>query len=635
MRSLHAVLISMLLVSCGPQLATLAPDAGSGGGGGGGGGGGVVSVGGGVGGGGGLGGGGDGIGGGFGGGGGGGFSDVGGGSCVGGGEEVGGGSGTGGSNAGGGGVVSPAHAPPPISGGTMVAMSNGIIAIGDSDRDQLYFVTGGTTVAVATLQTGDEPGRVVEGPSGSVFVALRATHEVAQIDSTSLQVTRFTACSAPRGLWWRADTNQLLVACSDGELATLDFSQAGAPALTLQRVADDLRDVVMQSGQVLVSTFRAARVYAVAADGTVSPWSQPSPTSSSQSSASPQVAWRVQPTAQGLAMIHQMEQTSLVPDPTICSSSYGSTGQGSITLSPALTLISGAQPELAPTTYAFFEAALPVDLAVSSDQRFAVAYAGASMVVVTEPQSPGLMQTLFVAGQPVSVAFQGSNLLVYSREPATLAIYDGSLNPFSALTLSAVSADSTGHDLFHHQTCASCHPEATDDGHVWSFTAGARRTPTLRGGLKGSEPFHWSGDELDFGMLMSDVFVSRMGGASEDSGHVQAVLDWLDVQPARPAPSDLDASAVTRGQASFLMLGCSSCHAGTLGTDNQSVDVGTGGTFQVPRLAELAYSAPFFHDGSIEELADRFTAAGGSSHTGTSGLTADQISDLVAYLRSR
>jgi len=133
----------------------------------------------------------------------------------------------------------------------MVVLASGVVAIGDSDRDQVYFVASDYSSAkTAALQLGDEPGRVVEGPPDTVFVALRATHEVAQIDSKSLQVTRFTACAAPRGLAWKADVSQLLVACSDGELATLDFSQAGAPVLRLQRIADDLRDVVLLNGQV-------------------------------------------------------------------------------------------------------------------------------------------------------------------------------------------------------------------------------------------------------------------------------------------------------------------------------------------------------------------------------------------------
>jgi len=393
-----------------------------------------------------------------------------------------------------------------------------------------------------------------------------------------------------------------------------------------------------------VTTFRDAMVYAVPTDGgTPVAWSQPSLFDGGTETFRPQVAWRTIVTSQGLAMVHQYEQLDLVPDPTPCMSTYGSNGLALGTVFPALTMLTGQLPQPPSFSAALSRDALPVDISFSDDGWVAIAYAAGGGVQLSETSNPGLTEYWFGGGQPVALAFNGNQLLVFSREPAQFTVDE--FTPATAttvvtLSLSSQTADSTGHDLFHQQThngiaCASCHPEATDDGHVWHFVPGLRRTPTLRGGLTGTEPFHWAGDEHDFGSLMSDVFVNRMGGTAQDSPHTQAVLAWLDAQPERPAPTDLDIAAVTRGQASFIALGCSSCHAGTLGTDNLTVDIGTGGTFQVPRLAELAYSAPFFHDGSITALADRFTAAGGSGHSATSGLTADQISDLVAYLKSR
>jgi len=63
-------------------------------------------------------------------------------------------------------------------------------------------------------------------------------------------------------------------------------------------------------------------------------------------------------------------------------------------------------------------------------------------------------------------------------------------------------------------TCASCHPEGNDDGHTWNFSdVGPRRTPMLRGGLPGTEPFHWSGDLRDFGHLVDAVLTRRLPGA--------------------------------------------------------------------------------------------------------------------------
>jgi mono/diheme cytochrome c family protein len=83
-------------------------------------------------------------------------------------------------------------------------------------------------------------------------------------------------------------------------------------------------------------------------------------------------------------------------------------------------------------------------------------------------------------------------------------------------------------------------------------------------------------------------------------------------------------------------LGCASCHSGALGTNNANATPGTGQTLQVPRLVELAYRAPYFHDGRVPTLAARFTpVGGGDAHGHVSGLSTRQVDDLVAYLRSR
>jgi mono/diheme cytochrome c family protein len=123
----------------------------------------------------------------------------------------------------------------------------------------------------------------------------------------------------------------------------------------------------------------------------------------------------------------------------------------------------------------------------------------------------------------------------------------------------------------------------------------------------------------------------------QDEKHTGALLKWVDAQPALPAPSQLDAVAVQRGEALFTgAAGCASCHSGPQGTNNANATVGTGESLQVPRLVELAYRAPFFHDGRVPTLAARFTdLGGGEQHGHTSQLSAQEVADLVSYLKSR
>jgi hypothetical protein len=547
-------------------------------------------------------------------------------------------------------VVESGRSPPAISGGTMATMTDGSLVIADSDRDQVYLLSPTMTLSTVPLSQGDEPGRVVEGPSGTAFVALRGASSVVQIDLTAHSVTqRLNACAAPRGLAFDSVASMLYVACSSGELAQLDFSTGVPPKPSLSHPVDDLRDVLLVGGQVLVTTFRDPTVYSIGSDGSLAFYNRPKaavdPAGIRQFA--PQVAWRTITTSPGLVMAFQQEETTQLPFSQPCvSSGYGTGGTfddggtaGTVNSDLALLRTTSNDSYSNPN----LRGVLPVDVAATGDAtRIAVAYAGSQSVGLVMPG--GLSFSLPIPGEPVSVALRGSQLLVYMREPATLIVYvlSDTMGPTSStsIPLSAQTVASTGHDLFHLTTanqiaCASCHPEAGEDGHVWQLQEGTRRTPSLRGGLSGTEPFHWSGEEQDMSTLMDDIFTTRMGGLAEPADHVGALKGWLDAQPKRPAPGDLDPAAVARGETEFNSLGCASCHAGALGTNNSTVDVGTGATFQVPRLVELAYRAPFLHDGTVPTLPDRFTSLGGTAHVGSSGLNAQQISDLVAYLKTR
>jgi hypothetical protein len=56
----------------------------------------------------------------------------------------------------------------------------------------------------------------------------------------------------------------------------------------------------------------------------------------------------------------------------------------------------------------------------------------------------------------------------------------------------------------------------------------------------------------------------------------------------------------------------------------------------VPQLHNLAFRAPFMHNGCAKTLADRFSGAcgGDDRHGLTSKLSQAQIADLIAYLES-
>jgi cytochrome c peroxidase/PKD repeat protein len=232
--------------------------------------------------------------------------------------------------------------------------------------------------------------------------------------------------------------------------------------------------------------------------------------------------------------------------------------------------------------------------------------------------------------------------------------------------------------------CAHCHLEGMGDQRTWDFTdrgEGLRNTIDLRGRAgTGHGPLHWSAnyDEVqDFehdirgpfagtGLMRDEDFES--GTRSEPLGDPKATvsrdldalaayvtsLDTYLPSPHREDDGSLPAAAI-RGREIFIRpsLGCTTCHAGAALTDSELIgpttprlhDVGTlsagsGGRLgapltglDTPTLHGLWQSAPYLHDGRAETIEDVLTADNSADlHGVTSGLTASEVDDLVAYL---
>jgi cytochrome c peroxidase len=254
---------------------------------------------------------------------------------------------------------------------------------------------------------------------------------------------------------------------------------------------------------------------------------------------------------------------------------------------------------------------------------------------------------LNVPGQPIALALRPDTLVVQSREPASLVFFPRTgpgRAPEQAPTVVVLSNDSredTGHAIFHSNSgagiaCASCHGEGGDDGHLWQFdSVGDRRTPSLLGTLAGTAPYHWAGEEKDISQLALDVLTGNMSGPTLDAGQTAALQSWLFALPGPTAATGIDASSAERGRALFNgTAGCASCHSGPMLTNSATVDVGTGGAFQVPSLVGVAARTPLFHDGCAATLADRFGECATATHGQTSQLSAGDIADLVSYLET-
>jgi cytochrome c553 len=551
-------------------------------------------------------------------------------------------------------TVTAAVPPPPISGGTMLVTHDGhTVVLADPDRDLVYVVDAAAHLLLRTitLQAGDEPGRIAEDGAGLVHVALRGAKTLATLDPAAGTVlARRAVCPAPRGVAWDETTDTVVVACATGELVTLP-SASGAPTRTVT-VERDLRDVIIQKGIISVSTFRSAEVLTLASDGSVASRyvGNSGDTASPKGDLGPpnigsvsRVAWRTFASAEGnTVMLHQLHSmSSLSTQP----GGYGSAGVPTAVVSD-LTVVT---PDgLVVSDDLLLDASLPVDVAISPDGRFAlVAAAGNAFTPLRQSAlyypigNGGNSETMPpLPGAAIAVAFDAAGeALVQTREPAALWLITPGASEGLSIPLSSISRDDTGHDIFHTQAgamiaCASCHPEGGDDGHVWTLDNESRRTPSLRGTIAGTAPYHWPGDEADLPTLVNAVYTGRMSGAQLANDMITALDRWVQSIPAPPSPSWVDAPSALRGQALFegAAAGCSSCHSGPKLTNNATLDVGTGGNFQVPPLVGVGWRTPLLHGGCAATLEARFTTCATPQHGSTSGLSPQNVSDLVAYL---
>jgi len=228
-------------------------------------------------------------------------------------------------------------------------------------------------------------------------------------------------------------------------------------------------------------------------------------------------------------------------------------------------------------------------------------------------------------------------------------------------------------------SCASCHQDGGHDGRVMDFTdrgEGLRNTIPLNGRRgTGQGRVHWTANFNEIQDFEHDIR-NNFGGTGfltdaqfntgtrntplgDPKAGLNADLDALaayvssltsvGASPFRNADGTLTAEAVA-GQQIFNGSGqCTSCHSGSDFTDSASGvlhDVGTlkassgkrlGATLtglDTPTLKGLWDTAPYLHDGSAATLLDVLTTANPAGrHGSTSGLTAAQLQQLVAYLQ--
>jgi hypothetical protein len=524
---------------------------------------------------------------------------------------------------------------PPLWGSSVLPLSDTKLVVADTEGDALHLVTYDNTRVAWTsheldLPSGSRPTRLAETGDGHVVVLLRGTGEVALVDARYGAVRwRRTVCAQPRGVAWSSAEKAALVTCASGELLTVTHTSTRSLDL-----GEDLRDVLVVNGKRWVTTFRSAQLLELDDSGAVVTRLSPPSLSAPAGTFAPHVAWRTVTDGKLIIMSHQLhlldDVNALAPVPT--APYYGDGLCLSSAVTSALTVFDPAARTVLGSTPR--PGALPIDVAIAGSQVAVVSAAnGTAETYDTSSLTGGYCLTggwpQTSVPNPVGVGIVNGALAVVDRSG-----WFGIAAPteMDGRGLRRVVAIDTARKVFHTQApsgvaCASCHAEGYDDGHTWQFGLKHVRTQSLEGGLLKTAPYHWEGELDSISALLSETLVHRMGGNPVPGTVASALGDWLNTIPARQgAPTD------ALGAQYFMSDGCSSCHSGTTLTNNATVDVGTGGAYQVPSLRAVSWRGPWLHDGCAKTLKDRFsTDCHGDTHA---PVPADHVDALVAFLKS-
>ena len=213
-----------------------------------------------------------------------------------------------------------------------------------------------------------------------------------------------------------------------------------------------------------------------------------------------------------------------------------------------------------------------------------------------------------------------------------------------------------------HFSCANCHIDATFDGIEWDLEPDGFGKDIVDNrpieDLSGTEPFKWNGGNptlaQECGPRTEKYFYRSQ---SYNSAELADLVTYIFALPLRPNRYRLPGGELTpaqeRGKAIFDRTmdksgkpipqenQCAYCHSGPKYTDQKMFDVGSGKPtdrspiIDVPQLTNVAYSAPYLHDGTATSLEEIWTVFNPhDTHGVTNDLTKDELNDLIEYLRT-
>lgn len=341
--------------------------------------------------------------------------------------------------------------------------------------------------------------------------------------------------------------------------------------------------------------------------------------------------------------------------------------------------------------------ALPWGVAIAPDKsRIYMTTAGSESVTVIDV--PRLLKTIRSRRQPfvndlsasanyvsarigvghnprgILLSRDGRRLYVANRLDDNISVIDTAKNEVvSAIDLGGpknVDALRRGERIFYTAAyafqgqfgCSNCHLDATIDGLQWDLEPDGFGKDIVDNrsleNLAGTEPFKWNGGNLDMptecGPRTEKFFYRSQSFNQQQLTDVVSFVYSLSYRPNRyRLPNGELTPAQERGKAIFERTTyksrkpipegnqCTTCHSGPKYTNQRQLNVGTGKptdrspVLDVPQLSNIAYSAPYLHDGSAASLEEIWTMFNPKdSHGVTNDLTKDELNDLIEYLKT-
>ncbi len=210
--------------------------------------------------------------------------------------------------------------------------------------------------------------------------------------------------------------------------------------------------------------------------------------------------------------------------------------------------------------------------------------------------------------------------------------------------------------------CSNCHIDATIDGLQWDLEPDGFGRDIVDNrsleNLAGTEPFKWNGGNPDMptecGPRTEKFFFRSQSFTQQQVTDLVTFVYSLPYRPNRyRLPNGELTPAQERGKSIFERTlakngtpipetnQCAYCHSGPKFTNQRQIDVGTGKptdrspVIDVPQLPDVAYSAPYLHDGSARSLEEIWTVFNPKdTHGVTNDLTKDELNDLIEYLKT-